>query len=332
MTSRSIFFYIAIGIILLAICLIAPFIGIQAILPGDIFSDPAKADLFWNLRVPRVLAAFIAGAGLAMCGMTFQALFRNPLADPFTLGIASGASCGAALMIVAGVGGGIMGLPIVSGGAFIGAAVSMIVVYGLSKLRKSSSNFTILLAGIAVSFIFSSLLMLLQYASNMYDSYHIIHWLMGGINVFGYESFVVLVPCVGLGTLLIIRKLSHLDQLLAGEDLAASRGVNIKRTTFALLAASTITVGGIVSICGPIGFVGLIIPHVCRLLFKSNHRILGPVCFVFGGTFLVFCDALARVVIAPAELPVGVITSLIGGPFFIWILFGGKRGKDSVYV
>jgi iron complex transport system permease protein len=300
---------------------VAPFVGMDIIAPDRLFRDELQTTIFFSLRVPRVLAAFLAGSGLALCGMVFQAMFRNPLADPFTLGISSGASCGAAAIILSGINGAILGIPFVSLGAFAGAALSMACVYALSSLRRASSGITMLLAGIAISFLFSSILLFMQYVSSLRDSFHIVRWLMGGIEVTGYQQIFSMIPFLASGIIIMIFKLPELDQLLVGDDLAKSRGVRVLLTKNLLLLAATLIVGSIVAVCGPIGFVGLMTPHICRMLFKTRHTILGPATFLFGGIFLVLCDILARVVIAPAEMPVGVITALLGGPFFLWLLF-----------
>jgi iron complex transport system permease protein len=249
---------------------------------------------------------------------------------PFTLGISSGASCGAAATILLGLNGAFCGVSYISLGAFTGAAISMVCVYLLSSLQKTSSSLTMLLSGIAISFLFSSVLMFMQYVSSLRDSFHIVRWLMGGIEVFGYQQIVSMLPFMAIGMFIVLIKLPELDHLLAGEDLAKSRGVRVNLTKNLLLLAATLIVGSIVAICGPIGFVGLMIPHICKMLFKTKHTILGPASFLSGGIFLVLCDTLARVVIAPAEMPVGVITALLGGPFFLWLLFIRKAGGISL--
>jgi iron complex transport system permease protein len=311
----------------ISILIAAPFLGMNSISLPFIFKYGLQADIFWSLRVPRVATAFFAGGGLSLCGMVFQAVFRNPLADPFTLGVSSGASCGAALMILTGATGAVLGIPVISVGALAGGVISMSLVYSLSSLNKSSSNLTMLLAGVAVSFLFSSLLMLVQYLSNLRDSFQIVRWLMGGIEVFGFKPLLSFLPVEVMAAILILFKLPELDHLLTGEDIAQSRGVNVKSTKNILLVASTLMIGCIVAVCGPIGFIGLMIPHICRSFFSSRHVFLGPVVFLTGGIFLVVCDTASRIIIAPAEMPVGVITALMGAPFILWILFS----KDKLY-
>lgn len=315
----------ALAAIALGVVAVAPFIGMEVVSPAGLGGDEAAREIFWSLRVPRVLTAFLAGSGLALCGMVFQAVFRNPLATPFTLGVSSGASCGAAVAILFGLNRLAPMAPVVPLGAFVGAVIAMGLVYTFTTLTRDFSTFTLLLAGIAVSFIFSSLLMFLQYLSSFTHSFQIVRWLMGGIEVFGYAHFATMAPLVLSGAAVIGLFLPHLDHLLTGEDLAHSRGVDVGRTRTWLFVAASVMVAGIVAVCGPVGFVGMMTPHICRLMLGGGHRVLGPASFLFGGAFLVLCDTIARTVVAPAEMPVGVLTALMGGPFFLWLLFGKGR-------
>jgi iron complex transport system permease protein len=171
-----------------------------------------------------------------------------------------------------------------------------------------------------VSFFFSSLLMFSQYLSDMRDSFRIVRWLMGGVEVFGWGGFLSMLPFVIIGLILIAANVAVLDHFLTGEDVARTRGVRVRLSRNLLLAAASAAVGGIVSVCGPIGFVGMMVPHFCRGIFGASHKILLPACLLAGGIFLAVCDTFARTIIAPAEIPVGVITALIGGPFLIWVL------------
>jgi iron complex transport system permease protein len=270
------------------------------------------------------LAAFIVGAALAVGGAVFQAVFRNALATPFTLGISSGASFGAALAVQ------FMGaftspsIPILQLAAFAGAGVSVGLVYGVSRMRRGFSTSDLLLAGVAVSFLFSSLIMLFQYIGDPGQSLRLLHWMMGGIFVTGLDSLVPLLPPILLGGVIIASHTRELDLLLLGEDLAQSRGLDTRRLRQFLFLAVSLMVGASVAVCGPIGFVGLMVPHVCRLVFGAHHALLVPTSALAGGTLLVLCDTLARTVIAPAELPIGVITALLGAPFFLWLLYAGR--------
>jgi iron complex transport system permease protein len=309
---------------------VLPFIGMELITVGQIFHDSFQRDIFFTLRLPRVLTAFLAGGGLAVCGLVFQGLFRNPMADPFTLGVASGASFGAAAAILFGAAGAtLLGVPTTVLGALCGAALSITLVLAISGAlrppvgRSAPAPHAILLAGLAAGFFFSSLLMFSQYVSDMRESFHIVRWLMGGVDVFGYKPLLTMLPFVAVGMILAVANVTALDHFLTGEDIAQTRGVRVRLSRNLLLCAASVTVGGIVSVCGPIGFVGMMVPHLCRGAFGASHKILLPACLMAGGIFLSVCDAFARTVIAPAELPVGVITALLGGPFLVWV---SRRG------
>jgi iron complex transport system permease protein len=223
-------------------------------------------------------------------------------------------------MILTGASGVFLGMPVTALGALCGAALSFLLVMAFSGTVRSGSSNTVLLAGIAVSFFFSSLLMFSQYLSDMRDGFHIVRWLMGGVEVFGYGSLLSMLPFAVIGLIFMAANVTALDHFLTGEDIAQTRGVRVRLSRNLLLGAASVIVGGIVSACGPIGFVGMMVPHFCRGLFGAPHKILLPACLLAGGIFLAVCDTLARTVIAPAEIPVGVITALLGGPFLIWIL------------
>jgi iron complex transport system permease protein len=258
-------------------------------------------------------------------------MFRNPLAEPFTLGISSGASCGAALTILLGLGSIFPGIPIVSLGALCGAFVAIILVYGFSRIHQYADSHSMLLSGIVVSFLFSSVMMFVQYLSNLRDSFYIVRWLMGGLEVFGYSQIIIMIVLIVSGSIIISWKLPEIDLLLTGYDVAQSRGVNIAKTNTLLLLAVTLIAGSIVAQCGPIGFIGLIVPFIARSIFPINHKVLCPIAFLIGGAFLVFCDTCARTLFAPTEIPVGVITSMIGAPFFLWLLLFKKSNQRGIF-
>jgi len=214
--------------------------------------------------------------------------------------------------------------------AFLGALLAIGLVYGLTLARKGFSTGTMLLAGVAVSFFFSSLILFLQYLSNFTQMFRILRWLMGGFETVGFGSSLGLLPFVAIGCALIFYLTHELNLLATGEDIAAGRGVNVKRTRHVLFFATSLMVGGVVSVCGPIGFVGMMAPHICRLLIGGDHRYLMPATLFFGGLFLTLCDTLSRTMIAPAEIPTGVITALLGGPFFVWLLLRGTSESRIV--
>ena len=317
----------ALAILAVAVPAVCCFIGEIAITPGQVLDGNSDAAwVFRNFRLPRVLVGFLAGVGLALCGMAFQALFRNPLTTPYTLGVASGASLGAVAAILSGLTFTVLGVSGLAVFAFIGALLSVFLIYGLSRLHRSFDTNTLLLAGVALSFCFSSLILFLQFRSDFHDSYRIIRWMMGGLQVPGPDAVFDVLPFVVAGVAVIVLYLQELNLLSTGEELAVSRGVDVDRTKKLLFFASSLAVGGIVATCGPIGFVGLMAPHICRLMVGPDHRYLAPATALFGGSFLVLCDTVARTILTTAEIPVGVITALLGGPYFLILLcLGGTR-------
>lgn len=319
---------LAILLLLAALVLaVAPFVGMMEVplsaLWGD--GDSALVKILWKIRIPRVAMAFLAGSGLAASGMAFQAMFRNPLATPFTLGVSSGAALGSAACIHLGVATVWLGIPAVTLFAFSGAVLTIVVVYGLTRTRRDFSTATMLLAGVALSFFFSSLILFLQYLSDFTQTYRMLRWVMGGLDrVVSFRDVLTVLPFVLSGSLILLYLTHELNLLATGEHLAASRGVEVDRTKKLIFLAASLMVGAVVSTCGPIGFVGLMVPHICRLLVGSDHRRLLPATWLFGGVFLTVCDAAARTAMPPAELPVGILTALLGGPFFLWLLLGGS--------
>jgi len=311
---------IVFGVVVL---LVTPFLGMQRITPHMLWraetSDMA-ATIFWQLRAPRTVMAFLVGAALSLSGLVFQAMFCNPLATPYTLGIAGRAALGAALYIRVGIVFTLLGLSGQTLSAFVGAVLTMALVYGLSRLQDRFTMGSILLAGVAISFFCSSSILFIQYICGFTHLFRITRWLMGELAVTGFDAVQEVAPLVFVGSTIIFCMGKELNLLATGEELAVSRGLNIRWVKHVLFFATSLMVGGIVACCGPIGFVGMMAPHICRLLVGADHRLLIPATFVFGGCFLTLCDTLARVLVAPAEMPVGVITALLGGPFFVWLL------------
>jgi cobalamin transport system permease protein len=310
---------ILITLVTFIILIISPYLGLSSLTDPNI-----QHHILTQIRIPRVLFAFIAGSGLALCGMVFQAMFNNPLATPFTLGVASGASLGATLYVYLGLSFSLLGIDGSTFAAFSGALIAISFVYSISHFRKGFSSETLLLTGVAISFFFSSLILFTQYLSNVIDSFRILRWLMGGLSIVGYRDVIQLLPFVSLCVAIILWLTRELNLLMAGDDIALSRGVSVQQVRYLLFFVTSLCVGAIVALCGPIGFVGMMVPHICRLLIGSDHRWLAPATLLFGGGFLVLCDAVARLIIAPAEIPVGVITTLLGGPFFLWLLIKFK--------
>jgi len=291
------------------------------------FAEDLDAIIFWQIRVPRMFLAFLAGMGLSLGGVVFQAIFRNPLATPFTLGVAGGASFGVALWVQLGLSFAFLGISGVSLAAMLGAVLSIALLYGISKASGKMSPMTMLLAGVAISFFFSSLIMLLQFMMDYVNSFRVIHWLMGDIGRANADAVLQVFPFVASGGVIAYYLRRELNLLSISDDIAASRGVDVERVRMVIFFAVSLMVAGVITVCGPIGFVGIMAPHMCRLVFGANHRVLVPVSALFGGVFLTWCDTLARTISTSAEVPVGVITALLGGPFFLWLLFKGGSSR-----
>ncbi len=305
--------------------LAAPFFGAQTLAPADLFGGTADgaARILLELRIPRVLLGWTTGATLAVCGLIFQALFRNPLASPDMLGVSAGAAFGAVCYIRMGfaftaLGGLFSGI---SAAAFLGALAAVGALYGGAEMKRGGyAPAALLLAGVALNFLFAGMNMILQYGGGFTDSFRMMRWTMGGLQTVGYTAAAAALP--GLSVILPAGWAAgpQLDLLVCGEDIAQGRGVSILFLRRALFAAVSLAVGISVALCGPIGFVGLMCPHICRRLAGPSHRELSVLCALFGGGFLVLCDTAARTLWAPTELPVGVITSSLGALFFLWLL------------
>lgn len=306
----------------LAVLVAAPLIGGHALDLRHLWSgDPTTATIFWQLRIPRVLLALLAGGTLAAAGLSYQTLFRNDLAEPYTLGVAVGAALGAVVAIRLAPEGTFLGLSWTSFASFVGALAASGLVFGLAQRRRSAVGSTLLLAGIAVSLSCTALILFLQYLSDSTQTFRMVRWTMGGLAVVGYREVLWLLPWLFGGIFVLARRRWELDLLLTGEELAASRGVDLVGLRLTILGATSAMVGAIVAVAGPIGFVGLMIPHILRRWIGPAHRYMLPACLLAGGAFLALCDSAARVVMAPAELPVGILTALLGGPFFLWLIF-----------
>lgn len=329
-TARHKWILLALLLGAVATLAVTPWIGSHQV-AWDVIGRPFATDLdavvFWQIRVPRVLLAFLAGAGLSLAGMVFQAVFRNPLATPFTLGVAGGSAFGVALWLHFGIAFSILCIPGVSLAALLGAALSIALLYTVARATGRMSPMTMLLGGVAISFIFSSLILLLQYLMDAGNSLQVIHWLMGDIGQADAAKVWQLLPFVGAGTLLILCLRDELNLLAISDDFAASRGVDVDLIRTVLFIAVSLMVAGVISVCGPIGFVGIMAPHICRIVVGANHRALAPAAALTGGAFLTLCDTLARSIIDSVSLPVGIVTALLGGPFFLWLLFKRRAGS-----
>jgi len=283
--------------------------------------------IIFQIRMPRILADALVGAALAAAGVVYQGVFRNPMADPYVLGVSAGAAVGASLAIVLGAGFTLLGVSSAPILAFAGSLVTVFVVYNISKVGRRVPITTLLLSGIAVSIFLSAIVAVLQVVAG--EKLHIVvFWLMGSFSYVEWGDIWTALPFVCFGILAIYFYARELNVLALGEETAQHLGVDVEWVKKLLLAFGSLVTAAAVSISGLVGFVGLIIPHITRILIGPDHRILLPTSAIVGAIFLVVCDAVARAVASPVELPVGVITALSGGPFFIYLL----RRKRGSYV
>ena len=282
---------------------------------------PIRDGIVWDLRLPRTLLAALCGAGLGLCGAIMQSLLRNPLADPFVLGISSGASTGAVLIVILGVGSGVIGL---SSGAFIGAVISFALVLLLAHAAGGTPD-RVILAGVAATQLFSALTSFIVITSaDPEQTRGVMFWLLGSLGGADWLDVALCAAVVAVGLVVCLTHSRALDAFAFGEDAAASLGVNVWRVRVTLLLATALMTAVIVSVAGAIGFVGLVLPHAARALVGSNHRRLLPASALIGSIFLVWVDAVARTAIAPQELAAGVVTALVGVPAFAVILWRRK--------
>jgi len=292
------------------------------------WGDETAMSTFMRLTLPRFAIGTLAGASLAMAGAVFQSLFRNPLASPYTLGVSSGASLGASIAIT-------LGLPVISPIAFIGALICVSVVYTVAHLKQSRSIGILLLAGITMGFICSALIVLILFLAKPHDATSILRWMMGSLQIYQWESVVYALIWVLLAAAVALYLHRHLDLMMMGETVAASRGVSVRWARRLLYFSASVLTAVIVAYCGPIGFVGLIIPHTMRYFVGPTHRRLILACALAGAVFLPLCDTIARNAIWWTnsndfrQLPVGVLTNLIGGLFFLYLLLA-RRSQYSI--
>ncbi|MDI6794392.1 MAG: iron chelate uptake ABC transporter family permease subunit [bacterium] len=279
-----------------------------------------------DIRTPRVILAVLVGMGLAIAGAAMQGLFRNPMAEPYVLGMSSGAACGAALAIVLGVGK-IFGSLSIPGLAFIGATTTIFVVYNIARTEGRVPIETLLLAGIAVGFFLHAVVSFLKIIASHEALRDVVLWLMGSfaLATWGDVKMVIAPILLGVGLLYLFSR--ELNVLQFGEETAMHLGMEVETVKRILLVASALVTAVAVSVSGIIGFVGLVIPHVVRLIIGPDHRILLPASALCGGIFLVLCDVLARTVVQPTEIPIGIITAAIGAPYFVYLL---RRRKKAI--
>lgn len=286
--------------------------------------SPLREGIVWELRLPRTLLAAVCGAGLAVCGAVMQSLLRNPLADPFVLGVSSGASTGAVVVVVLGAGGGLVP---VSAGAFLGALLSFGLVLLLSHTLGGTTD-QVVLSGVAAMQLFSALTsFVVLTAADAETTRGVLFWLLGSLGGVGWTDVRLCLAVLAVALAVCLTYARTLDAFAFGQDAAAALGVSVARTRLVLLCATALLTAALVSSAGAIGFVGLVLPHAARALVGSGHARLLPVAALAGAVFLVWVDTLARTVLDPQEVPVGVVTSLIGVPVFVLVLYRTRRTR-----
>ena len=318
------------GIVLLTAMFVAAGIGvipipIKTILQSvgqkfGLFHDMQIADYYqvtlWQLRIPRIVMSVLAGASLAVCGGVFQSIFRNPVCDPYILGISSGASLGAAIAFILGWDAALFGITLP---ALVTALLTLLLILGIARIKGKHNTNTLLLIGIALNFFISAVITLLVVV-NQKEMHKIYFWTMGSLTHVSWLEIAWLLPVmiICIGILFYYAKAMNIMQV--GTETAQTLGIDTQKTTYIVLVTSSILISVVVSFCGSIGFIGLIMPHVARLLFGSNNCRLFTYSLFFGAFFLLIADTLARTIAAPAELPVGSITALAGAPYFIYLI------------
>lgn len=296
-------------------------VSLAHVAPSLVTQDwtPLQESIVWEIRLPRVLLGGIVGAGLAIVGATMQSLLQNPLADPYLLGVSAGASCGAVLALIFGVAWfGAVSVPFT---AFLGSLVASILVYGLARGGARLTTGRLILAGVAVSYVLSALTNLAIYAApHSEDVRNATFWLLGGLGGARWSNLALPVLVLLGSVVLLVVQARWLDALSVGEEAAATLGVDADRVRRVCFAVTSLLTGTIVALSGGIGFVGLVVPHIVRQLVGGIHRRLLPVSALFGAIFVIWVDVLARTILAPRELPIGIITALLGAPFFLALM------------
>ncbi|TMD78191.1 MAG: iron ABC transporter permease [Chloroflexi bacterium] len=318
----------AAGLFALVICcavgvLVGPIhIGVgavlQALVGGQV--DPGQANILWSLRFPRVVLGVLVGGTLAVSGAAYQGVFRNPLADPYLLGAAAGANLGATLAIAFAPGTSLLGVNIVPLAAFVGAGAAVAGAYALGRSVTGLRSATgLILAGVAIAAFFNSIQSYVQQTQTA-SIRQVYSWILGRLVTAGWDDVLLILPYVILSAAAIFVHRRLLDALTLGEDEVTSLGIPVRRVRLIVVVAATLGTAAVVAVAGTIAFVGIIVPHAIRLLIGRSYRVVIPLSMLFGAAFLVLADAGARTVVAPAELPIGVITAFLGAPFFIAVM------------
>lgn len=347
--KKRLFFLALLAAILILASVYAASVGSAMIDVGDVFWSfvgaagnllhisglpPPRSDIapviVIDMRLPRILLAVLTGMSLAVAGTVMQGVLRNPLVSPFTLGLASAASFGAAITIVLGTG--IMGMIIAGGGnydivlnAFVCGLLSMLLIYGISRIRGTSQS-TLILAGVVLGYIFQAGVIILKYLSNNDKLKDLEIWLMGGMWGASWNAVIILLPVAIICAILLALKAWDLNALSAGDEIAKNLGIRVERLRLYCLVLVTIAASSCLAFTGVIGFIGLMAPHICRMLIGNDHRYLIPCSALMGGLILLVSDTFARTILSPVEIPVGIIMYILGGIFFLYLIL---RGRES---
>ena len=309
----------------LIVILSIPFIGSQSIELNKVFAhirgeENPDGIIFFRLRLPRIFFAIITGASLSIAGVVFQAVLRNPLATPYTLGVSAGGALGAVVVIKMGIVFSFFGFTTIQSAAFLGSFLTIILVYIVSRKSGRISIHTMILAGVTISYFFGAVILMMQFIADFTETRHMIRWMMGSLDILDQGILIRAVPILIFAYAVIFLHGNMLNIISTSEEVALSKGVSVSRVQKISFFFASLITGLVVAISGPIGFVGLIVPHILRIYIGVDHRYLIPAAVFFGGAFLALCDSIGRTIIAPVEVPVGIITAILGGPFFLWLL------------
>jgi len=315
---------ILLGVLAVSI-VISLWVGYQRLDFETLRHDEVARAVFFELRLPRVIMAGIIGATLAVVGAALQALFRNPLADPFTLGVSGGGALGASIAIALGWGVRISGVPVVFLLAFCGSACAIVVVYHIARTGSVVLPGALLLAGVVTNLIANAGVLTIQYVADQARAVQILRWIIGSLDAVGFDMIVRMLVFLIPGWFLLLAHSRDLHLLAMDEDTATSLGVNVRRCELTIYTISSLLIGVTVAVGGSIAFVGLIVPHMARILFGQDVRIVMPSSLLLGAAFLMLADAVARTVLGQGELPVGAVTGILGGPFFLWLMRREQR-------
>lgn len=277
----------------------------------------------WNMRLPRIVTAVLAGIGLAISGTMMQGILRNPLASPFTLGISAGAGFGAALAIILGFG--VIGRYMIVGNAFLFSLIPAFIIMALAKYRRATPE-TMILAGIAIGSIFGAATTFMMFFADEDELHETVFWMVGDVGRGSWDIIGIMGILIVLCAIPLIKKAWDLNAMVAGDETAKSLGVNVERIRITTMIFASLLAASIVSFVGSIGFIGLVAPHVCRMVIGGDNRFVIPASGIFGGVLLLTADTLARTIIAPVILPVGILTAFMGGPLFLYLLM--RRGQE----